>query len=821
MVTWYWATEFIKVLAGYGFLMFIWPAVVLRRFLNGRSTTFCFSFCVTFQPVLINTVVIILGLFHILNIWVVRALFYIPFLIEVVKWLGWGKKEGRNIKHLLSGTYGVKMFCHNILLGFRKRVSTIFRMLCGRCHSHWWEYGLLSIILIYGIIYFSWGAFQDYSYGFGDLYPHNAWIYGLVQGQIFVEGVYPEGMHCFLYGLHALFGIRIYSCLLFMAGIHVAVFLLSAYVLMKEVFRWKYTPMFVLAAFLTVDVVCIDEIYSMSRLQWSLPMEFGLYSVFLCTAFLVRYLHSEKRVMFRGKLTKGYWGENLLVFMLALAASLAIHFYPTIMAFFLCLAFVPVHLRRIFSRQRLWPLIAAAVGGFFVAVLPMGGALASGIQFQGSIGWAMSVIDGSESQFISGTEQEEPETEQEETGTESGLTSEGSQSIEEAFTVIGEGIAGNGEEMEQIKEPLSVRITALLQRIKMYFSKELLIKKWQALYGAGYVTLYRPERAQWIAGFTILAFLIWLGYRLPAGLLKLALRRKKRKPKPEYFDQYLSITLASILFMGLYCASSLGLPSLIAGSRLCTTGQMLILAMMGIPFDLVFTVLHLIIWEGLLKVMSAAVVGGIYVFTIMTGTYHGFLYYELTRFNGAVLTTYSITATLPPYSYMIVSPVDELYQQIQYGWHEELVSFVNQCQEEEYRLPAEHLFIFIEKTPIEYAQSHFFTGPDWLACEKYADYYNSFVSQCPNITTSELIPAEALTGSRYLFELSSSVYSILSTRTVLESLAYKWCQEFAALYPGEMQTYYEDEHIVCYYIKQNPQNLYQLGILYRSEEEWK
>ncbi|MCM1056199.1 MAG: hypothetical protein NC517_01110 [Firmicutes bacterium] len=808
MVTWYWAGEYVKVLAGYLFLMFIWPAVVLRRFLNGRSTTFCFAFCTTFQPVLINTVVIMLGLFHLLNIWVVRGLFYIPFLIEVFKWLGWGRKEGRNIKHLLNGTYGMKMFSHNLLSGIGKRIKGILQMLCRRCHSHWWEYGLLSVIIIYGMIYFSWGAFQDYSYGFGDLYPHNAWIYGLVQGQIFVEGVYPEGMHCFLYGLHALFGIRIYSCLLFMAGIHVAVYLLAAYVLFKEVFRWRYTPMLVLTAFLTLDVVCIDEIYGMSRLQWSLPMEFGLYSVFLCAAFLVRYLHSEKRTVFRGKLTKGYWDENLLVFALALAASLAIHFYPTIMAFFLCVAFVPVHLKRIFSRTRFTPLVAAVAAGVLVAVLPMGGALLSGIPFQGSIGWAMSVIDGTENQFISGTDEEDA-------GTEPGQTSEGVQGGGEAFTAVGEAV-GNGEEVEQIKEPISVRIVALLQRIK-----EFLLKEGQALYKAGYETLYRSERAQWIVAFTVLALLIWLCYRLPAGLLWLALRRRKRKPKPAYFDQYLSITFASILFVGMYGATSLGLPSLIAGSRLCSTIQMLILAMMGVPFDILFTVIALIVWKGLLKAVAAMAVAGIYVFTLVTGTYHGFLYYELTRFNGAVLTTYSITATLPPYSYMIISPVDELYQQIQYGWHEELVSFVNQCQEEEYRLPAEHLFIFIEKTPIEYAQSHFFTGPRWLAYEKYADYYDSYVSQCPDITVSKLIPEEELTGSKYVFEVSSSVYSFLNARTVLESLAYKWCQEFAALYPGELKTYYEDEHFVCYYIKQNPQNLYQLGILYQSEEEWK
>ena len=38
---------------------------------------------------------------------------------------------------------------------------------------------LLLVLILFGMIYFTYGAFQDYSYGFGDMYPHNAWIYGL------------------------------------------------------------------------------------------------------------------------------------------------------------------------------------------------------------------------------------------------------------------------------------------------------------------------------------------------------------------------------------------------------------------------------------------------------------------------------------------------------------------------------------------------------------------------------------------------------------------------------------------------------------------
>lgn len=353
MVTWYWAAEYAKVLAGYIFLMFIWPSFVLRKYFKGRSTVFWFGFCVTFQPVLVNTVVIVLGLCHLLNIWVVRGLFYIPLLAEALKWLGWGRKEGRNVRHLLNGTYGLKLFCHNVFCGIGRRIRGFIQIIRGRLRTHWWEYGLLSVIIIYGMIYFSWGIFQNYSYGSGDMYLHHAWIYNMTQGKVFSSGVYPEGMHCFVYGLYALFGVRVYSCMLFLQPIHVAVFLLSVYLFLKEMFRWKYTPMFVLAAFLTMDVVNANSVVSMSRLQWTLPQEFGFHTIFLCAAFLVRYLGSTKKAVFRGKLTKGCWDENLLILALSLAESLTIHFYPTIMAFLLCLAVVPVHIRQIFSKKGL------------------------------------------------------------------------------------------------------------------------------------------------------------------------------------------------------------------------------------------------------------------------------------------------------------------------------------------------------------------------------------------------------------------------------------------------------------------------------------
>ena len=174
------------------------------------------------------------------------------------------------------------------------------------------------------------------------------------------------------------------------------------------------------------------------------------------------------------------------------------------------------------------------------------------------------------------------------------------------------------------------------------------------------------------------------------------------------------------------------------------------------------------------------------------------------------MTTNSIIRTLPEQTYTIVSTTDELYQMIYYGWHEEVSDFLNGTKSKEYRLPTEYVFIYVEKKPIEYAQSHFFTGPKWLAWEKYPQYYSSYVSQCPDITSSKL-SQELMELSNIYFASSASTYTNLESRTLVESQIYKWCQEFSKKYPYQMKTYYEDENFVCYYFKQNPASLYQLG----------
>ena len=50
-------------------------------------------------------------------------------------------------------------------------------------------------------------------------------------------------------------------------------------------------------------------------------------------------------------------------------------------------------------------------------------------------------------------------------------------------------------------------------------------------------------------------------------------------------------------------------------------------------------------------------------------------------------------------------------------------------------------------------------------------------------------------------------------RVVLFSKAFEWCQKFNAMYPNELHTFYEDEDLLVYYLRQNPRNLYELATM--------
>ena len=146
---------------------------------------------------------------------------------------------------------------------------------------------------------------------------------------------------------------------------------------------------------------------------------------------------------------------------------------------------------------------------------------------------------------------------------------------------------------------------------------------------------------------------------------------------------------------------------------------------------------------------------------------------------------------------------------IEQGRHEELLTFLNRVNGSGYTLPTEYILCMWRSGPIQYAQSHFFTGPDWLAEEKYTSYYTTLFQrgeqhQC----LGDLAGAGREGDDDVLKTLADLFQSGQPHDTGIK--AYEWCRKFEASHPQEMKVYYEDENFCCYMIRQNTYRLYQL-----------
>lgn len=792
----YWIVEFIKVLSGYIFLMYLWPSVIFRKKLSGKSLTFQFAFCSTVSILLSNTIILGLGLFHILNEGIVRWIYYGTFFLSIFK-----EKELRryifaHIKRTLSGTQGWKLLIFRQAESLKIIIVNSFQQLNKKIKGRRIEYGILFVLIVFAVAYFSYGAFQCHSYGWGDMYVHHAWIYGLKEGKIFSAGIYPEAMHCFIYCMNDLFGISVYSCMMFLGEIHVSALLLAIYCFLREVMKSKYTVYLVLAAFLTIDMVCVDEIYGMSRMQYTIPQEFGLYTQFLCALYLVRFLRRNPE---EGKAKRKVWNDDLFLFMTSLAASLAIHFYVTMMAFFLCAAIAIFGIVKVFKKENFKSLVIAVLAGMIISAAPMVLAYASGIPLQGSLNWGMNVMNGTDTK--EGRTQQAQSIASEnnaETSSQNESESQSSESIQQESGVqSSQSVTSEEKQQKETSDALEQEQTSQKK------SRKTIGEYIKMVYKYGYAQLYGDTRAKWLLGFTLIA-----GILSAINWIITAIRFRKLP-----FELYLGITAASVIFMILYAAPFLGLPEIIAGARLCLTEQVLLLSMMALPADEVLFAIGRRKMACILPYLSVLGVAAIYAGTNYFGVYHGYLYYELTRYNSVVNLTNRIASEYPKQRYTIISTTDEIYQVIESGWHEEILDFYYKSKLEKYYIPTEYLFFYVEKNPIQYAQYHFFAGPRWLAQKKYSQYYkysNAVISEGSAIKSSKIsedVLGEPLTD----MGKASDAYSNLKNRTILESELYFWCQDFKARLPYEIQVYYEDEDVVCYMIKQNPEHLYNLG----------
>ena len=802
MEKFYWVLEYIKVFLVYYFIMYVWPSVVFKKHLAKRtSRVYKFAFCTVVQAVVINTLILGLGLIKLLYAPIVCLIFYGLFFYFLLKDVKIKELYFKKAKHFVSGTYGIKSLFSDIRMFLKLKRQNAWKRFLAYMKGHWVEYTLLFIAVVFGMMYFSIGSLENHSFGFGDLYVHQSWSYYLTQGQIFSSGIYPEGLHCFIAAENMLFGIPIYNGYLFSGPVFTGTIIISMYIMFKTLFKWRYSPILAIALFLIVDVKNDLCGRSMSRFQWTMPQEFGFPAMFLCMAFVIRFFRNKNNIK-RTKIPMFLKDDDLFIFTFSLAATIAIHFYATMMAFMLCITAAFMLVKFVFNRK--FPqFLIACFAGVMIAFVPMIGAMCEGIRLNGSLNWAMSL-------FIS-EDKEETVPENENNASEV-KDNEGNPS---------ESISGQKADMESDSEATGFPVVlsaSPLTGVPIATAApssgliDTLNKKLDKCYYYGYLAQYGKDRTKMIMIVSAISVGLWVLLRLI--FLVVGFVKKDCSIKGYMFDGYLMIVMSSVIFTIAFCMGTLGLPMILEQYRTCSTAQLMTLAIFVIPIDVIGTFIFDRMPKAVNNVLAALLVGGIYTGAKLTDNFHGYLFIELTRYNSAVDVTNSILNDMGygNNNFTIVSSTDELYPLLGYGYHEELVEFINKSEYVSYTIPTKYIFIYVEKHPLARAQGHIFDGPSWLAENKYKNIFGSRVSVYPEVNQGVI--SEGMANVYFgAFPNSAMVYNTHWQRIVLNSKVYVWCQKFNAMYPNEMHTYYEDDDFVCYYLKQNPRNLYELATM--------
>jgi hypothetical protein len=206
---------------------------------------------------------------------------------------------------------------------------------------------------------------------------------------------------------------------------------------------------------------------------------------------------------------------------------------------------------------------------------------------------------------------------------------------------------------------------------------------------------------------------------------------------------------------------------------------------------------------------------GIYAGMYFSGFFHGMPCNWLTRYPITAELTERVINNVPKNKFTIVSPTEELYQLINYGYHEELIDFVLNSSNKTYTIPTPYIFVFLEKKPLYYAQIHFPDAPGWLGGDYYPRLFGYSSGECsiqPGYRHGE---ASAAIAAKELpqVELRSDYTMLPQLREILESRALTWYEAFRNAYPYDGNVIYEDDYLICYCIKQNEFSLFTLGVL--------
>ena len=767
--------RFTGIFAAYTGITVLLPEIMFRRILKGRRLSEQFLMSYTFGNFYIINIVFALQLLHISNFLTLTAVTVLMSILIGLKVnrISLRRKlaEGKKIFCRLSdGSLGIrsavskfgewmksgcrysgKLFCRYIV---KKPIQSVFLIFI--CGSLLWIYGR-QIILTYG-------------YRASDIPVHLSWINQMSRGKIFSKGVYPFGFHCMIYYLHTVFGVDTYVILcefFFVQVIYLHAVLLT---MLKLLCKTKYLPYIGVFAYIVGNFFA-EHTYS--RLYYTLPQEYGMIFVIPSVYFLIRFFQIHKENL-KDRETR----RILQCFAMAFSLTLAIHFYGTMIAGLCCIGIAMGFCFRFVKKEYFCRIMVTGILSVALAVLPMAIAFAGGTPLQGSLGWGMSVINGTQNN-TSDTANTSSDNKVKVTG-EDGKTVEidvsklPSAKKGETTVVVKQKKPSLGDRMRTVADKIKVisdkiktipnKIPKAVRTMSIRIRNIVVPVDWQKM-GTAVMTAY--------AGLLLL------------GLVFCAFR------KTEYGAALISVGFCMLILTVLLCAGPFGLPTLMDAAR-CSVYYAYLLPMAGVVLAdgiLCFMTMPRI-FRNSKNVLSLGISVVLLIVLLQKDLVKNPEFSSEYVTNGAITCLTNIIRENEDETWTIVSTNDETQMALDHGWHYETITFLRQLEKIDENtkilIPTKNIYFFVEKIPLDYRVSY--TGSGQSISKKGAG------QALPNAGGIVVYQGE--------------------NRWIVMSRMYYWVQAFMKKYPNEMKVYYEDDQFICYRIPQNMYHQYNFAIDY-------
>ena len=707
----------------------------------------------------------------------------IPLLVRL-------KAFNEQMDRVIRGSFGAKNWLRRCARRLAGTAAGGARAAMRGVRVHFMDCLMVAVVVAVVLGYYGPALIKNFGYCTSDVSVHNYWINSLAKNEIFVAGVYPFGFHNIIYYIHTVFRVDTYVLLRVFWLVQVLWIHLILMMFLKGVCKSRFLPyagviIYTLAAF---------SLSSYERYYASLPQEFGMLFILPAVYFAFEFFRIKKEEL-KGKREYAVSKWYLVGFALNFAMTFSVHFYGTIILGVFCVGIACGYVWRFLQPKYFIKVVKTCFIGLFVALLPMAIAYMSGTMLDGSLRWAMGVMSSS-GEDLARKEYDENGIPlsallvELENGTLAyeDVLEDGSKvyypldalnlSQEEKEELIEESYndqadvsgAGQDEDEASLKEQIS-KIGKKLKKI------------WRIMNDAMIVCQF-SERAQSLR-YLVYASLLVMPF---AFLLLLFLRRP---------DEAFSLVSAGVNVLGLVlmiAAPKLNLPTIMQQSRVCIYLNYSLPVLWIMTADRVLYILFGI-WRSkwmrrLMNTASLAVAVAGCILLVQMDLIKPETQMQPFQSNEAVTCLTNIIHEEEDYTWTIVSVYDEMRMGEDHGYHEELITFL---QDMEYTggismitIPSKTVYFFIEKRPLDYS----------------AEYQGS----------GQLISQSG--ASRPLPSGDGFDSYMGENRWIVMSRFYEWAQSFRGMYPHEMTIYYENENFICYKLEQNDYHLFNLSIDY-------